>query len=687
MTVTHVRIFYPADPLGVVPGGIDTFLRGLIKWAPPDLEFSLVGMTTDVQARPPGKWTRCRIGQRDFDFFPVVVVEDAGGRAWLPLSARFSFGLLRYRACVTGNFDVFDFHRPEPSLLFLADRRPKNAYFHNDPETILLKQSDNLWRRLPAIYENIEKRAVNDFDSAWCVRESGVEVLRRRYPALASNIHFIPTWVDSEVFNAIDDVARQALRVELAAAHRLDLQARWIITVGRLDTQKDPFLMLAAFARLRAQGQQVDWLVVGDGVLRPELMRAVAAGGLEAHVHFLGLRPPSEIADLIRASDVYALSSAYEGMPMALLEALGCGLPVAVTDVGEVRRVVKPGINGEIAAAREDGAFSLALGLVLDRLETMRGLPATQAIEAYQPAKVLAAAYENYRRLGSEHARIRERAQEARAELDQRSQDHVIGLPIDLLDRVEASARIMAWAKRCESRTVCFVNVHSAVYASLNESHRQVLLGADLVAPDGAPIAWSLRRKGHAGQPRVDGPGMMLRLCGEAMAAGVKVGLYGATEETLGILIKQLKLAYPQLDIAYAYSPPFRPLSESEEAKVCADVAQAGVGLLFVSLGCPKQEHWMARHRGRIPAVLLGVGAAFDFHAGTAPRAPEWLREHGLEWLHRLASQPRRLWRRYLFTNSMFLGLSAQEALRALVRRRSSSTFPRRPNDEDECKS
>jgi len=185
----------------------------------------------------------------------------------------------------------------------------------------------------------------------------------------------------------------------------------------------------------------------------------------------------------------------------------------------------------------------------------------------------------------------------------------------------------------------------------------------------------------------------MLRLCGEAMAAGVKIGLYGATEETLAILIAELKRAYPQLDIAYAYSPPFRKLSESEERQVCEDVAQAGVGLLFVSLGCPKQEHWMARHRDRIPAVMLGVGAAFDFHAGTAPRAPEWLREHGLEWLHRLASQPRRLWRRYLFTNSVFLGLSAHEALLSLaerlplVRRLTPPSFFRRPNDDDECKS
>ena len=399
MTTTNVRIFYPADPLGVVPGGIDTFLRGLIKWAPADLEFSLVGMTTDPQARPAGCWTRCCIGQREFDFFPVVTVSDAGGRGLVPLSVRFSAGIWRYRAALRSDFDVFDFHRVEPSLLFKDDRRPKNAYFHNDPNTIRLKQSDNLWKRLPGVYEKIERQAFAGFDSAWCVRESGVQALRQRYPEWAKRINFIPTWVDAEVFNCVDEPVRQALRRELAQAHGLDEQAQWIITVGRLDTQKDPLLMLAVFARLRAQGRPVAWLVVGDGVLRSALEKGIQTAGLGRDVHFLGLRPPVEIADLLRAADVYALSSAYEGMPMALLEALGSGLPAAVTDVGEVRRVVLPGVNGEIAATRDETTFAAALAKVLDNAAAWRGLPAQAAVEAFQPDQVLAAAYDNYRKL------------------------------------------------------------------------------------------------------------------------------------------------------------------------------------------------------------------------------------------------------------------------------------------------
>lgn len=663
MTVTHVRVFYPADPLGIVPGGIDTFLRGLIKWAPSDIEFSLVGMTTQPQVRPQGRWTRCRIGQREFDFFPVVTVGDAGARGWIPLSLRFSFGIQRYRRAISRGFDVFDFHRPEPSLLFKADERPKNAYFHNDPETIRCAQSDNLWRRLPAIYEGIERSAFEGFDSAWCVRDSGVQTLRRRYPDKASRIDFIPTWVDTDVFNAVDDQVRQDLRHELVQAHRLHLESQWVISVGRLDTQKDPMLLLTALAHLRTEGRAVEWLVVGDGVLRRELEHAVAAARLNGSVHFLGLRSPAQIADLLRASDVYALSSAYEGMPMALLEALGCGLPAVVTDVGEVRRVVQPGINGAVVTARDKVTYAQALSLVLDHADAWRGSPARTAVHAYQPEKVLAVAYDNYRRLGAAQAHIRHAAESARASHFCETRGLVVEVPIDALDRASVCSRIVSWARNHESRTVCFVDVHSAVHASSDERHRLAILGADIVAPDGAPIAWTLRYKGHPTQERVDGPGTMWRLCTDAMAAGLKIGLYGSTPETLQALVDQLTVSFPQLEIVYAHSPPFRALTEDEDRMVCSAIVASGVQILFVGLGCPKQEVWMARHRGLIPVVMLGVGAAFQFHAGTVPRAPEWLRAHGLEWLHRLLTQPRRLWRRYLFSNSIFLGSSAVEAL------------------------
>lgn len=668
---TRVRIFYPADPVGIVPGGIDTFIRGLIKWAPPDLSFSLVGMTTDRDARPLGRWSRCDLGgDRPFDFFPAVAVADAGSRGRLPLSLRYTVALRRRLQALSQGFDVMDFHRPEPSLLFRQDARPKNAYFHQDPGDVSQKKSDMLWRHLPGVYERMEARALAGFDSIWCVRESGVATLRGRYTGPSDQVRFIPTWVDTEQFHPVPEARRQRLRAQLAQAHGIDPAAHWIISVGRLDTQKDPHLMFEAFLKV-ARRRKVAWLVVGDGVLRPELERRIASAGLGRQVHLLGLKSPAQVADLLRAADLYALSSAYEGMPMALLEALGSGLPVVTTAVGEVARVVQPGVNGLITRNHEPEVFAAALLRGVESAAAWRGAPAVHAIRDYQPAVVLAQAYDSYRALGA-RARQLQQAAQTQAAMPQalRPRRPVLGVPVDALPRKTARARLLAWGQARESRYAAFCNVHSVVTAQSDARHRLALAGADMALPDGAPVAWTVRAKGRPHQERVDGPGTMWKLCGEAEAAGVKIGLYGSTPATLEALASRLQQRYPKLDIAYLWSPPFRALTQAEDDAVCEAIRRAGVGLLFVGLGCPKQELWMAEHRGRIPAVMLGVGAAFDFHAGMAPRAPRWMRQAGLEWLHRLAGNPRRLAGRYLVTNTMFIAKSAGEAVQAAFGRR-----------------
>jgi glycosyltransferase involved in cell wall biosynthesis len=384
-----------------VPGGVDTFIRGLIKWAPEDIEFSLVGMTTDSATRPVGKWTRCDLGRRQFEFFPVVEVADAGQRSRIPLSVRYTLGAMRYRSRCERDFDVYEFHRVEPALLYLRDRRPKNAFFHTDMAVIRTeKKADILWRRLPNAYFALEKKVMRTMSSAWCVREQGAASLRARYPFLADSIRFTPTWVDAEVFFPYSSTARGGTRYEVEASLGLDAQAFRVVTVGRLDSSKDPDLLLSAIGMLVAQGVNVEMLFIGDGVLRSALERRVTAEHLSDRVRFLGLLGASEIARYLQAADCFALSSAYEGMPMALLEALGAGLPVVTTPVGEVAKVVRNGINGEIVPDRR--AESLAHGL-----DQVRSHPARYAvencrvsIEPFTPSRVLEPVYENYRALG-----------------------------------------------------------------------------------------------------------------------------------------------------------------------------------------------------------------------------------------------------------------------------------------------
>ena len=184
-----------------------------------------------------------------------------------------------------------------------------------------------------------------------------------------------------------------------------------------------------------------------------------------------------------------------------------------------------------------------------------------------------------------------------------------------------------------------------------------------MATPDGAPVAWMLRRLGFAGQARINGPDLMWKYCAEAALRGDAIYLYGGTQATLDTLVARLTGAFPGLRIAGAESPPFRTLTSDEDAAAVARINRSGAGVVFVSLGCPKQELWMAAHRGRVQAVMIGVGAAFDYHAGTISRAPVWMQHAGLEWLHRLASEPRRLWRRYLVTNTLFVIGAARQLL------------------------
>lgn len=231
----------------------------------------------------------------------------------------------------------------------------------------------------------------------------------------------------------------------------------------------------------------------------------------------------------------------------------------------------------------------------------------------------------------------------------------VLGAFIDAVDWSTALSRISVWAAAHESRYVCICNAHSVVTARQDPSFGAVIAQADMATPDGAPVAWVMRKLGFAAQQRINGPDLMWKYCEQVAGRDESIYLYGATEETLAILQTRLKAAFPSLQIAGAYSPPFRALTAEEDEAVVQRINSTGAGTVWVSLGCPKQEKWMAGHRGRINAVMIGVGAAFDYHAGTIQRAPMWMQRNGLEWLHRLCSEPRRLWKRYLITNTLFV--------------------------------
>ncbi|WP_194721535.1 WecB/TagA/CpsF family glycosyltransferase [Noviherbaspirillum malthae] len=237
----------------------------------------------------------------------------------------------------------------------------------------------------------------------------------------------------------------------------------------------------------------------------------------------------------------------------------------------------------------------------------------------------------------------------------QRKGQAVLEAFIDAVTWEEAVGQITRWGADHQSRYVCICNVHSVVTTTSDVEFKIAVNNADMATPDGAPIAWALRRLGHPMQERINGPDLMMKYLEEAERLDQVVFFYGSTESTLAKLRVTLARQFPRLRIGGTYSPPFRSLSLEEDEQIIEMINESGANVVFVGLGCPKQEKWMADHRGRVNAVMIGVGAAFDYHAGVIKRAPLWWQRNGLEWLYRLASEPRRLFKRYMVTNTLFV--------------------------------
>jgi N-acetylglucosaminyldiphosphoundecaprenol N-acetyl-beta-D-mannosaminyltransferase len=238
----------------------------------------------------------------------------------------------------------------------------------------------------------------------------------------------------------------------------------------------------------------------------------------------------------------------------------------------------------------------------------------------------------------------------------------VLGVRVHAMDERQALGRIEQWIATRERRYVCHANVHGVMEAWRDPTLRRIYNRAGLSLADGMPLVWVGRWRGHRGVRRVYGPDLMLALAASAATAGHRCYLYGGAPGVADALAAALGARFPGLRIVGTDAPPFRPLTAEEDDAVMRRINAARPDVVWVGLGCPRQERWMAAHRERLDAaVLVGVGAAFDFHAGRVPQAPRWLMRLGLEWLFRLLQEPRRLWRRYLLYNPLFVALLALE--------------------------
>lgn len=247
----------------------------------------------------------------------------------------------------------------------------------------------------------------------------------------------------------------------------------------------------------------------------------------------------------------------------------------------------------------------------------------------------------------------------------------VLGVPVYIGTPDTATDVIVGAAREGTGGYACFCNVHLMVTAQRDQDVMQALTESSMVFPDGAPIAWLIRHHDHPAASRVCGPDMMERvLAVSASGDRLRHYLLGSTPEVLDTLVNVLGRRYPRLEIAGRMSPRIAGLREIDQEISVASISATRPDIVWCALGAPKQELWMLRNADRLqPALVLGVGAAFDFLAGTLPRAPVWMQHHGLEWAHRAATEPRRLLPRYLSTNSRFLGYIARDALAVRIDR------------------
>ncbi len=239
----------------------------------------------------------------------------------------------------------------------------------------------------------------------------------------------------------------------------------------------------------------------------------------------------------------------------------------------------------------------------------------------------------------------------------------ILGVNVAVSSYDEVIRQCLLWAVERRSRALFFAAVHMIMEAVDDPAFLPRLNEAGTVFPDGMPVVWALHALGESRARRIYGPDTTVLMLAAAEKAGVPVGFYGGSPAVLDLMAARVRARHPNLAIAYLESPPFRTLTAEEDAATVARINASGARLLFIGLGCPKQERWIVEHMGRVPAVMFAVGAAFDFIAGSKRQAPRWMMRSGLEWVFRFVTEPRRLAMRYLKHNPRFVFMFLRQLL------------------------
>jgi glycosyltransferase involved in cell wall biosynthesis len=371
-----VTIFYQFNPWNSSIGGIQSVICDLIKYAPPEFEIRLVG--TGEHYNKLGEWQQRELSGRVLEFMPVIPVEEDNVRRWIPTTLKYT------KALIGKDFssDFMHFHRIEPTLVSRKWKGEKSLFIHNDIQQQMKPTKGKkalLWQYFPSLYFVLENQLIKRLDRLYSCNTESTEFYRQHYPHLAPRIESIKNPVDLDRFYPLQDQQKEDKRKELCRTLNLPDDIRFILFAGRLHPQKDPLLLINIIKIL--QDVNIHLLIVGEGELRSEIEAEIQRLNLSKQITLIGALPQEKLINLHQVSTACILTSVYEGLPIVVLEALSCGIPVVSTPCGETPRILIPG-SGEISVDRSPETIAQSLIQILKHPERY---PVSSCLKAVQP--------------------------------------------------------------------------------------------------------------------------------------------------------------------------------------------------------------------------------------------------------------------------------------------------------------
>ncbi len=390
--MTRIVMVHPFDPLGDKVGGIETLVRSLLRHAPAEVQADVLGVTQDPYARPVGRWSEIRVGGRDVRLYPVFVVKEPNRRTRIPLFLRFS--IVSLFSAPPLDDAILVFHRWEPALIKRQGCAGRVLCVHAKPSEWIGSGSEVRWRYAPWIFRRLEESLLPTLDRVRIVHKGGEREYAERYPDYAGLVEFLPTWFEPDVFTLPSERDKECARGKLLRKYEWPDTSRVVLFAGRMEAQKDPILAIKVIAEASKRFSDIRAVFVGTGSLKKNCEDIAQELGVDKRIAFCPPFTPPDLADCMHASDVFLMTSQFEGMPTIVLEAQACGLPIVSCPVGEVPQIVQSGISGEITL-REVESLADSLIKILSRNESLLGIKCAQAVEDFSADKVVEDFYDD----------------------------------------------------------------------------------------------------------------------------------------------------------------------------------------------------------------------------------------------------------------------------------------------------